>query len=343
MASTASTSESHPQNLPSEPSTSSHPLGYLPPPHFMHPSSHTGLSNPASGPPHLLAQPGIHHGLHNPSMYQYPPPHLFAQQYFTQQPSIHGTIAHRVYELPLHAGEVIPAIASHSALAAIASPSILASASYDDPARMWDLEDGQPIASPLQHADRVRCVSFSIDGKILATGCDDNNAYTWNIPAIVREAGLYELLLNPNVGHKSLLEMLHDARLSGAGVTILIPIDLYPQDFGTTHLVILPPLEDILYPPLPHANIMSPCIYHQMDAKSFGRLFSLLWRNNYTTHDTPPRPRFLQRVRNSFSVTPRRRNDEGVELQERRPTAAAHSMYYLCRRPCLLTSAPGEI
>jgi hypothetical protein len=37
MASTASTSESHPHNLPSEPSTSSHSLGYLPPPHFMRP------------------------------------------------------------------------------------------------------------------------------------------------------------------------------------------------------------------------------------------------------------------------------------------------------------------
>ena len=34
--------------------------------------------------------------------------------------------------------------------------------------------------------------------------------------------------------------MLHDAQLSGAGATILIPMDRYPQVFSTTHLVILP-------------------------------------------------------------------------------------------------------
>ncbi|KAJ8596738.1 hypothetical protein M405DRAFT_928637 [Rhizopogon salebrosus TDB-379] len=37
----------------------------------------------ASHPPHFFAQPGTHHGLNNPPMYQYPPPHLFHQQYFT--------------------------------------------------------------------------------------------------------------------------------------------------------------------------------------------------------------------------------------------------------------------
>ena len=70
--------------------------------------------------------------------------------------------------------------------------------------------------------------------------------------------------------------MLHDGWVSGAGVTTLIPIDRYPQVFSMTHLVILlyvifPPhcrilsrLEDILYPPPLHANIMSPSIYLQM-------------------------------------------------------------------------------
>jgi len=42
-------------------------------------------------------------------------------------------------------------------------------------------------------------MSFSADGKLLATGCDDNNAYTWDVSAIVREAGLDGLLLNANV------------------------------------------------------------------------------------------------------------------------------------------------
>jgi len=78
---------------------------------------------------------------------------------------------------------------------------ILASASQDETARLWNLDNGQPIGLPIQHADLLFCVSFSTDGKLLASGCgpDDNSTYTWDISAIVREAGLHELLLNPNV------------------------------------------------------------------------------------------------------------------------------------------------
>jgi WD40 repeat protein len=75
---------------------------------------------------------------------------------------------------------------------------ILASASCDQTARLWNLETGQPINSPLQHANHVHCLSFSADGKVLATGCYEN-AYTWDVDAIVREAGLEELLSNPRV------------------------------------------------------------------------------------------------------------------------------------------------
>ncbi|KIK33400.1 hypothetical protein CY34DRAFT_813629 [Suillus luteus UH-Slu-Lm8-n1] len=35
--------------------------------------------------------------------------------------------------------------------------------------------------------------------KLLATGCDDNNAYTWDVAAIVREAGLDDLLSDPKL------------------------------------------------------------------------------------------------------------------------------------------------
>ena len=75
---------------------------------------------------------------------------------------------------------------------------ILASASIDNTARLWNLDNGQPIGSPIQHTDAVDCLSFLTDGKQLATGCWDKNAYTWDISAIVEEAGLSELL-NPNV------------------------------------------------------------------------------------------------------------------------------------------------
>jgi len=76
---------------------------------------------------------------------------------------------------------------------------ILASVSWDRTARLWNLENGQPIGTPLKHPDQVQCLSFSMDGKLLATGCDDRNAYSWDIAEIVRQAGFDELLLSPNV------------------------------------------------------------------------------------------------------------------------------------------------
>jgi WD40 repeat protein len=76
---------------------------------------------------------------------------------------------------------------------------ILASVSQDKTARLWNLDNGQPISSPLHHADEVNCVSFSAGGKQLATGCDDKNAYIWDVAAILQEAGLDDLLSNPQV------------------------------------------------------------------------------------------------------------------------------------------------
>jgi WD40 repeat protein len=76
---------------------------------------------------------------------------------------------------------------------------ILASVSGDQTARLWNLDNGQPISSPIQHADEVFCVSFSAGGKRLATGCYDKNAYIWDVAAILREAGLDDLLSIPKV------------------------------------------------------------------------------------------------------------------------------------------------
>jgi WD40 repeat protein len=83
------------------------------------------------------------------------------------------------------------------AIAISSNGRILASASWlGYTVQLWNLENTQPIGSPLQHADLVHSVSFSADGKLLATTCSDKNAYTWDISAIVTEAGL---LLNPDV------------------------------------------------------------------------------------------------------------------------------------------------
>jgi len=95
---------------------------------------------------------------------------------------------------------------STSAITISLNDRILASASYDGAVRLWNLENGQPIGSPLQHAHRddgsavaCQCVAFSKDGDLLATGCLDHNMYTWDVSAIVREPGLDDLPSNTNV------------------------------------------------------------------------------------------------------------------------------------------------
>ncbi|KAG1816373.1 WD40-repeat-containing domain protein, partial [Suillus subaureus] len=56
---------------------------------------------------------------------------------------------------------------------------ILASTLHNKTAQLWNLDNGQPISSPIKHADAVSCVSFSADGQLVATGCHDHNVYAW--------------------------------------------------------------------------------------------------------------------------------------------------------------------
>jgi WD40 repeat protein len=104
------------------------------------------------------------------------------------------TTWHQIAVLTGHTGVVDIAVSPNGR--------ILASASLESQGtRLWNLENGQPISSPLQPGIDVHCVSFSADGKVLATGCCDTNAYTWDVSAIVKEAGLGDKLLsNPHVG-----------------------------------------------------------------------------------------------------------------------------------------------
>jgi len=96
---------------------------------------------------------------------------------------------------------------THNVFALAISPNgrILASVSGDKTARLWNLDNGQPIGLPLRHTEQVNCVSFSADGKLLATGCCNNSAYSWDVAAIVREAGLDELLSDSKANKSALL------------------------------------------------------------------------------------------------------------------------------------------
>jgi hypothetical protein len=50
-----------------------------------------------------------------------------------------------------------------------------------------------------------------------------------------------------------------------------------------------------------------------------GRLSSLFQRNNYNTHDAPPRPSFLEWARSPSFHLPHRRYNESIQLQARLP------------------------
>jgi len=88
-----------------------------------------------------------------------------------------------------------------------------------------NLDNNQPISSPLQHPDFLDSVSFSADGKLLATSCDEKNAYTWDISAIVKEACLDELLLDQH--DKSVLAA--DATRRPVRQPIIVPQRRMPQ------------------------------------------------------------------------------------------------------------------
>jgi hypothetical protein len=59
----------------------------------------------------------------------------------------------------------------------------------DQTAQLWNLKTNQPIGIPLHHEAYVTSATFSADGKFLIS-CDHHHIYTWDVPAIVKEAGL---------------------------------------------------------------------------------------------------------------------------------------------------------
>jgi WD40 repeat protein len=56
---------------------------------------------------------------------------------------------------------------------------LLATASHDKTARLWEVPGGRELAPRLAHKDIVRAVAFSPDGKLLATASHDKTARLW--------------------------------------------------------------------------------------------------------------------------------------------------------------------
>ncbi|KAG1898111.1 uncharacterized protein F5891DRAFT_487462 [Suillus fuscotomentosus] len=61
---------------------------------------------------------------------------------------------------------------------------------------LWNLDTNLQleVGPLLQHEGEVNWAALSADGKLLVTGCSNENVYVWDIQAIFKEAGLEDLL-----------------------------------------------------------------------------------------------------------------------------------------------------
>ena len=81
-----------------------------------------------------------------------------------------------------------------NALSLFQNDHLLASVSFDETARLWNLDTNLPVGPPLQHQAAIQGGAISADGKLLVTCCGDKNAYVWDIHTTLKDAGLEELL-----------------------------------------------------------------------------------------------------------------------------------------------------
>jgi len=107
------------------------------------------------------------------------------------------------YSTPVTTWQQIAILEGHThivqSLSLFQNERLLASASYDRTARLWNLDTNLPVGVPLQHQSFVHSSAISADGKLLVTGCADNNAYLWDIHTMLKDDGHEDLLSIPNV------------------------------------------------------------------------------------------------------------------------------------------------
>jgi WD40 repeat protein len=62
---------------------------------------------------------------------------------------------------------------------------LLASGSWDNTIKLWDVATGREVRTLTGHTDTVNSVAFSPDGRLLASGSYDNTIKLWDISDLV--------------------------------------------------------------------------------------------------------------------------------------------------------------
>src|SRR5262249_30532255 len=82
---------------------------------------------------------------------------------------------------------------------------LVATASRDKTARLWDAETGKPVGAAMEHSEWVTFLAFSPDGQRIATGSRDNTARPWNArtgaplaPRMNHQAEVDRLVFSPD-------------------------------------------------------------------------------------------------------------------------------------------------
>jgi WD40 repeat protein len=64
----------------------------------------------------------------------------------------------------------------------------LASGSFDQTIKLWNVQTGQLLRTLTGHTDVVRSVAWSADGQVLASGSDDRTIKIWGVKEQVNVA-----------------------------------------------------------------------------------------------------------------------------------------------------------
>lgn len=120
--------------------------------------------------------------------------------------------------------------------------SLVATASKDHTAQIWDAQTGVPVGPPLQHADEVNTVDFSPDGTQVVTASADHTARVWNArtgqpvsPPLQHDDNVWSAFFSPDGSRVATGSDDSTARIwdAGTGASLISPLKFHDAVYST--------------------------------------------------------------------------------------------------------------